>query len=208
MKLIDAVKNEKGKPYKVLDCGRDELPEFLKEMDYKIGAEVGVYKGEYTQLFCKAGMKMFAVDPWHSYAGAGRSQKNQDRQEFLFGHTTRLLASYKDCTIIRKTSEDAVGHFKDRSLDFVYIDGDHTFSHVAHDIQQWAYKVRKGGVVAGHDYFTTDKRANNVICHVGPVIDAYIKAFGIENFYIFGRTKPLEEEKRYDKTLSWMFIRK
>lgn len=207
MKLIDAMQY-KGLPYKVENCGRDELPEFFKQMGYKIGAEVGVYKGEYAELFCKEGMKMFVVDPWHSYAGAGRSQKRQERQDFLYGHTQRLLKKYNDCTIIRKASADAVKDFKDGSLDFVYIDGDHSFKHVAQDIYNWNYKIRKGGCVAGHDYFTTDKRANNVICHVGPVVDAFVKAFGIENFYTFGRTKPLEDEKRYDKTLSWLWIKK
>ena len=206
MKITDALK-EKGLPFNIPDCGRDELPKFFKEMGFTIGAEVGVYKGEYAELFCKEGLKLFAVDPWHSYGGAGRTQKVQERQDFLYGHASRLLSKYSDCTVIRKTSEDAVKHFKDNSLDFVYIDGDHSFSHVAHDIQQWAYKVRKGGIVAGHDYFTTDRGAKNVICHVGPVVDAYMKAFGIDNFYTLGRTKPLEEEKRYDKTLSWFFIR-
>jgi len=206
MKLIDAIKEE-GKPFKVPNCGRDELPEFFKQMGYTVGAEIGVYKGEYTELFCKAGLKMYAIDPWHSYMGAGRTQKDQERQEFLYGHASRVLDKYTDCTIIRKTSMDAVKHFKDRSLDFVYIDGDHSFSHIAYDIQQWAYKVRKGGVVAGHDYFSTTPEAKNIICHVGPIVDAYIKAFGIKNFYVFGRTKPLEEEKRYDKYLSWMFIK-
>lgn len=209
MKLIDAIKKEKGKPFEIPNCSRNELPEFFVEMGYKIGAEIGVYKGEFTERFCKVGIKMYAIDPWHSYGGAGRTQKSQDRQNFLYGHASRLLGRYNDCTIIRKTSMDAVKHFKDRSLDFVYIDGNHSFKHVAQDIYEWSYKVRKGGAVSGHDYFTTDPRAHNLICHVGPVVDAYVKAFGIENFYVFGRTKPrLEQEKRYDRCLSWIWIRK
>jgi len=206
MRIIDGIKH-KGLPFQIPDCGRDELPKFFKEMGYTIGAEIGVYKGEYTRKFCEVGLKMYAIDPWHSYDGAGRSQKSQERQDFLYGHTSRLLSQYNDCTIIRKTSADAVNHFKDRSLDFVYIDGSHSFSHVAFDIQYWGYKVRKGGIVSGHDYFTTDSGAQNLICHVGPIVDAAVKVFGIKNFYTLGRTKPLEEEKRYDRTLSWFWIR-
>ena len=202
MEIIEGIK-QKGNPFTIPDCSRHELPEFFKKMGYTVGAEIGVYKGEFTEQFCKAGLKMYGIDPWHSYAGAGRAAKDQKRQEFLYEHTKRVLAPYNDCTIIRKASSDAVQHFKDRSLDFVYIDGDHNFKHVAEDIYEWAWKVRIGGVVSGHEYFSTDPRAQNVICQVGPVIDAYVKVFNIDNWYIFG-----EEGAQDDKALSWMWIRK
>lgn len=200
MKLIDGIKH-KGK-YQIPDSSRKDLPDLFKQLGFTVGAEIGVYKGEYTEQFCKAGLKMFAIDPWHSYSGAGRGAKEQDRQEFLYGHTQRVLAPYNDCTIIRKTSMDAVHHFKDKSLDFVYIDGDHSFSKVAEDIQAWTWKVRKGGIVAGHDYFSTNPKAQNVICQVGPVVDAYMKVYGIKNWYVFGR-----DGRHDDKAFSWMFIR-
>ena len=207
MKLLDAIKLE-GSPFNIPNCSRNELPEFFKQMGYTVGAEIGVYKGEFTKLFCDVGLKMYAIDPWHSYGGSGRTQKMQSRQDFLYGHASRLLGRYNDCTIIRKNSADAVLHFKDRSLDFVYIDGDHSFRHIAHDIQMWSYKVRKGGVVSGHDYYCTIPEATNTVCHVGNIVDAYVKTYGIKNWYTFGRTKPLEQERRYDKYLSWMWIRK
>ena len=206
MKLKEAIK-EKGLPFNVPDCSRDELPKFFKEMGFKVGAEIGAYKGAFTEKFCKEGFRMFAVDPWVAYEGAGKTQKKQDRQDFLFEHTTRVLAPY-DCTLIRKTSVDALEDFKDDSLDFVYIDGDHEFSHIAADIAGWTKKVKKDGIVAGHDYFCTDHLARNLVCQVGPIVDAYVRAFGVENFYTFGRTKPLDEELKDDKYLSWMFFRK
>lgn len=208
MKLIDAIK-EKGHPFNVPDCSRDELPEFFKQLGFKIGAEVGVYKAAFTEKFCKAGFdKVYAIDPWMAYQGAGRTQEEQERQDFIYGHVTRVLAPYSNAEIIRKTSRDALNDFKDNSLDFVYIDGDHEFAHVAEDIVGWTKKVRKGGVVAGHDYFCTDPWARNLVCHVGPVVDAYVKVFGIEDFYTYGRSKPLELEAKDDRYLSWMFIKK
>lgn len=206
MKLTAGIKLQ-GKPAKILDCSRNELPEFFKQMNFKIGAEVGVYKGEFTEKFCKAGLKMYAIDPWHSYTGSGRTQKRQERQNFLYEHAKRVLAPYNDCTIIRKTSMDAVKDFKDRSLDFVYIDGDHCFKNIAEDIYEWTWKVKIGGVVSGHDYYCTIPQAKNVVCHIGAVVDAYVKVFGIENFYVFGRSKPLEQEQKNNKYLSWLFFR-
>ena len=190
MKLIEAIK-QKGKPFRVLNCGRNELPEFFKEMGYTVGAEVGVYKGEYTELFCKQGLKMYGIDPWHSYNGAGRTQQLQERQDFIYGHASRLLSKYNDCTLIRKTSMDAVNNFKDNSLDFVYIDGDHSFSHVANDIQAWAYKVRKGGIVSGHDYF------NNYRYGVVRAVDAYTYAHNITKWYVTGGALAMDRHPSY-----------
>ena len=207
MKLIDGIKQLTGSPANIPDNSREELPEFFKELGFKTGAEIGVHKGAFTEKFCKAGFKMFAIDPWKAYSGAGRSQQAQERQDFLYGHTQRTLAPYKDCTIIRKSSMDALNDFKDGSLDFVYLDGDHSFPFIAQDIYYWYKKVRKGGVLAGHDYFCTDPGANNVISHVSHVVDAFVKTFQIKSFFTFGHPQSKSNDPRNDKTLSWMIIK-
>jgi len=207
MKLIDAIKF-KGKPFEVKDCSRDELPVFLKEMGLTTGAEIGVYKAAYTEKFCQQGLKMYAIDPWMAFPGQGRTQQRQERQDFLYGHAKRVLDKYPNCQIIRKTSVEAVKDFEPRSLDFVYIDGDHRFPFVAHDIYEWYWRVKKGGIIAGHDYFCTIPEANNVLCHVRAVINAFVETMGIESFWTFGRSKPLDQEAKDDKFLSWMFFKR
>ena len=52
----------------------------------------------------------------------------------------------------RMTTNEAAGLFKDESLDAVFIDADHSYEAVKMDIQNWMPKVRKGGILAGHDY--------------------------------------------------------
>lgn len=39
-----------------------------------------------------------------------------------------------------------------RKLDFVFIDASHTYRDCRHDIEGWSRHVRKGGIVAVHDY--------------------------------------------------------
>jgi hypothetical protein len=180
---------------------RDELPQFFKEKGFTIGAEVGVYKGEFSELFCKAGFKHFAIDPWKAFDGQGRTQQRQERQDFIFEHTTRLLSPYPNCTIIRKTSMDALADFKDGSLDYVYLDGDHSFMPVAEDIFHWAKKVRKGGIVAGHDYDMTRVGATNTVIHVKPVVDAYCTVFGKE-LVVFGK----DNSTKNNSYPSWYFV--
>ena len=56
---------------------------------------------------------------------------------------------------------EAVKQFKDGSLDFVYIDGNHTFEYVINDIAEWSKKVRKGGIISGHDYWNSSEGFGN-----------------------------------------------
>ncbi len=101
---------------------------------------------------------------------------------------------------------EAVADFADNSLDFVYIDGNHDFRYIAEDISEWTNKVKKGGIVSGHDYFFNKSGTGEEQRQVAYVLNAYIKAFTIANFYLLGRTQALPEEKR-DKWQSWMFFK-
>lgn len=53
---------------------------------------------------------------------------------------------------IEKDSVEASKQFDDGSLDFVYIDADHSYDSVKSDIQAWLPKVKHGGLLCGHDY--------------------------------------------------------
>lgn len=200
MKIADAIKYT-GRPFNIPNCPRDELPPFLKSQGLIKGAEIGVYKGAFTKKFCEAGLTIFAIDPWLAQEG-----QTQERQNFLYAHTQRTLSPYPNCKIMRKTSMGAVVEFANESLDFVYIDGDHKFKYVAEDLYEWFPKVKKGGIISGHDYFCTDPTTKDVP-DVGPVVNAFILTFGIPNFYTFGRSKPLPKEIKDDKYLSWMFLK-
>lgn len=202
MRLIDALK-QKGSPFEIPDASRTDLPNFFVEMGFKVGAEIGVEKGEFSIHFCRAGLQLYAIDPWRQYKGFSHS-RGQDRLDFQYDQTKRLLAPYPSAKIIRKTSMEAVEDFADGSLDFVYIDANHEFRYIAEDLVEWTKKVKKGGIVSGHDYFYT--KAENSVWHVAPVLNAYVQAFGISNWYLIGSKKSKEGEKR-DKWRSWMFVK-
>jgi len=54
---------------------------------------------------------------------------------------------------IRMPSMEAVQKFENETLDFVFIDGSHEYEDIKDDIQSWLPKVKRGGVLAGHDYY-------------------------------------------------------
>lgn len=197
-----------GKPAMIPDCNRDDLPQFFVDRGFQVGAEIGVYKGEFTEKLCQTGLKIYGIDPWMAYYGYDdKKVEFQKRQDFLYEHTQRTLKPYPNCTLVRKTSMDALKDFPDGSLDFVYIDGNHNFKYIAEDLCEWTKKVKKGGVVSGHDYSPRglSMRDQDTI-HVKYVVDAYTLAYEIKNWYVLGRDEIIKGEKR-DKFRSWMWIK-
>ena len=69
----------------------------------------------------------------------------------------------------KTTSEEFSKTIEDGSLDFVYIDGDHQYESCKKDLQLWIPKIKKGGIIAGHDYLA--------ICFLG-VVNAVNETFG------------------------------
>ena len=53
---------------------------------------------------------------------------------------------------IRLPSKEASKLYNEESLDFVFIDAAHDMKNVLTDIKSWAPKIKKGGIIAGHDY--------------------------------------------------------
>lgn len=199
MKLIDAIK-EKGNPFEIPDCSRDDLPGFFKELGFTTGVEIGVQWGENLEKYCKAGLNMYGIDPFLSYP----DHRVTNYIEVLYPEALKKFSVYPNCRIIRKMSMDALEDFPKRSLDFVYIDGNHTFGYAAMDLMKWTDKVKRGGIVAGHDYFCYKGDRKNRF--VGPVVDAFVKAYDIGNWYLIGRKEPAAGEK-FDESLSFMFFK-
>ena len=190
-----------GKAIVIKGSTRQDLPEFFVDMGCWTGAEIGVYKGGFTKKLLEAGLEVYAIDPWKSY----KINENQERMDFLYGHTKRELSKYDEqtCHIVRKASMEALNDFDDESLDFVYIDGNHSFPHVANDIFYWEKKVKRGGIVSGHDYLPLIPYGNNV-CHVHMIVLAYTETFNIKNWYITDKNPNVSGDMR---TPSWFWIK-
>lgn len=46
----------------------------------------------------------------------------------------------------------AASRYADASIDFLFIDADHSYPAIARDIDAWLPKVKPGGMISGHDY--------------------------------------------------------
>lgn len=174
---------------------RNDLAKLMGEAGFKVGAEIGVRRGNYSQVLCDSipNLKIYCIDPYIPYPGG---RMTQDRQDRVYAYALRRLKRY-DAIFIRKPSTEAVKDFEDNSLDFVYIDARHDFDNCMTDIILWTPKVRSGGIVSGHDYFY--HYSINVI----PAVNAYTYAHNINEWYITDG-----DEGNSEVPASWFWIKK
>lgn len=153
--------------------GRKELAVMMGQLGFKEGAEIGVWKGEFSEVLCQSmvGLHLFCVDPWTVVRVGGR----QRHADYRYAEAQQRLSPY-NITFKRALSMDAVREIPDGSLDFVYIDAGHDFDNCMLDIICWSQKVRIGGIVAGHDYFIHP--GVNVV----QAADAYAHAHGMKMY--------------------------
>jgi len=121
--------------------------------------EIGCYVGESTEIFAKSGKfkKIYAVDPWkngYDDKDIASKQMSMERVEGMFDKT---CSAHDNIQKVKATSSEVADEFEDESIDFVYIDGDHRYEAVKNDIKKWAPKVKRGGYIAGHDYYGKNK---------------------------------------------------
>ena len=168
---------------------REELGKMFYDMGLRVGAEIGTEKGLFAESLCKAGLKLYCIDAWTPYAG----YKDYTKKSTLDSYEAEARERLKpyDAVIKKGWSMDLVKEFEDESLDFVYIDGNHDFKHVTEDISEWGKKVRKGGIISGHDYV---KVRSSIECQVKDVVDAWCHAYKIKPSFTS------------DEFTSWYFI--
>ena len=132
------------------------LIRLIKTNNIQKFAEIGVAHGNASRIIvraCKDQIKeYYAIDPWAPCRGAGFDRLNKEDWDEMYEKVHLKLSKYEVIKIIRLKSEYAVQLFEPKSLDMVFIDGDHGFGAVIKDIKFWLPIIRDGGLITGHDY--------------------------------------------------------
>lgn len=124
-------------------------------------AEIGVARGEFSRQIldgCKP-RRLRLIDAWTHQNAAHLSQDTnnpgQDEQDGRYIHVLKEFApeiASGRVLVDRAFSHVAAERIEDRSLDLVYIDGDHSYDGVTRDLSCYAPKIAPGGLIMGHDY--------------------------------------------------------
>ena len=117
-------------------------------------AEIGVCGGRHLEYLLEntAIEKAYGIDPMCEELWNARPVHDQ-RYDDHFETVSSVLSRFGDrCELIRKTSVEASADIEDGSLDFIFIDADHSYESVLEDLTHWCPKVRQGGIISGHDW--------------------------------------------------------
>lgn len=117
------------------------ISKLINENNYKRVAEIGVYKGQMaSEVIRNSNLNLYVLvdpEPKSEFYNFLKSSYNKINPRILF---------------MRMFSNEAVAIIPDESLDLVFIDANHSYENVKEDIEIWKSKIRKGGILSGHDY--------------------------------------------------------
>lgn len=100
--------------------------------------------------------KLYAVDLWRNYEGYREHVSDTEYSEILEDAKKRLKG--KNVEFLQMDSCLASHEIKNGTLDFIFIDGNHSYDACYRDLTCWYDKVKSGGVISGHDFFDRGER--------------------------------------------------
>lgn len=124
----------------------------LPNQDYKM-IEIGSYMGESTMLFASTGIfsSIYSIDP-HDGDEEFNELFNYD-WNFVISEYNKNTRFFDCITHIKDFSYNVYNKFEDGSIDFIYIDGNHSYESIKQDLQLYLPKLKSNGIISGHDYF-------------------------------------------------------
>ena len=92
---------------------RIKLAEYFNELGFKVGAEIGVAKGYYSEILCQSipGLKLYCIDSWSAYP---TYDHDTEKHENNYTIAQKTLGKY-NCELIKKFSMEAVKDLEKRA---------------------------------------------------------------------------------------------
>jgi hypothetical protein len=159
-------------------CSGYGLIDLLKPKNQKItGIEIGSDKGNTTSFLLKTLQNLFiyCVDPYENYIDWNSNQLYE--RESTFQNFINRMTDYSDrYKLYRNKSDDAFKFFEKKSVDFIFIDGLHTYEQVKNDCQNYYSILKDGGIFSGHDY--------NTILEVKNAVNEFAKSVNKKQIFL------------------------
>ena len=145
---------------KINDKSKDRFTfcsELINEFNLKKVAELGVYRGDFAKEIlkkCPIIDEYTMIDPWRNLSEWNKpANKDNDTFEGFFQETMQKTDFAKEKRkVLRGKTTEIIDEIKDESLDFVYIDGDHTLKGITIDLINLWPKIKKNGFIVGDDF--------------------------------------------------------
>jgi Methyltransferase domain len=150
-------------------------------------AEIGVAKGEFSRVILDTvkPRKLHLIDPWEHQAredyDSDGSNVDDAEHEARYKAVAHAFAADIDDGVVeihRRYSQDAAASFRDGQLDWIYIDGLHSYDGVRSDLELYKAKVKPDGLILGHDY-TNHVRAQQMKFGVVEAVNEFVLREGL-----------------------------
>ncbi len=147
---------KRKRPMRIFDNRIEMINNILPE-NAKI-AEIGVFKGDFAKEILKTNPShLYLIDCWEkgevvSGDADGNNVEHIKNAEDLYHKNVKQFRFQSNVSIHRDYSFNILPTFEDHSLDAIYIDGDHSYEGVKKDLELAVRKVKKYGLIMGHDY--------------------------------------------------------
>ena len=132
----------------------DLVTHLFQQQETIVGLEIGVASGWTMNHFLQnlSNLQLTGIDPYIGYMDGNI----KIAQEMLDAQYLAAQDNISDFAprgkILRGYSQDFVNLFEDKSLDYIFIDGDHSYEGALRDCELYFPKIKNGGVFAGHDW--------------------------------------------------------
>lgn len=130
----------------------DYLISLINKYGWKKGAELGVWYGQtfFRLLDACPGLSLTGIDIWQpgNVDDAGHHMDQKQNRVDVLG---RISAYGERAKILEMTTIEAAAKIRNGSLDFVFIDADHTVESFREDVANWLPKLKPAGWITGHD---------------------------------------------------------
>jgi hypothetical protein len=137
------------------DSSYPHLSRLINQFSLKFGVELGVAAGRHSEFILENTQveRLWSVDRWFHVVGYEDVMNlPQEDHDDLYGYVCQKLGVFGGRSVIlRMDTTEASKNFEDSSLDFVYVDADHSYEGCKRDLLTWIPKIKKSGYITGHD---------------------------------------------------------
>lgn len=138
---------------------REHLWKLFPKVKQAICVELGVAEGQFSRDMLNWGIKkLYCVDMWEQdLSKKGDVSYDNEWHTRNYENALKLLKPFGDkARILRGPTTKMHQYVSDGECDLVYIDAAHDYQSVRNDIEAWLPKVKKGGIMAFHDFANDD----------------------------------------------------
>ncbi len=133
---------------------------FVNETGARRVLELGVYRGQFAARMlddCPGIETYYMLDPWRNLDDGNKPANKSDAvfEGFYRESLERTAAHEAKRAVLRGTTTEVIDQVPDGSLDFAYVDGDHTLRGITIDLIRIYPKIREGGWLGGDDFSPT-----------------------------------------------------